>query len=128
MAFNLKDAALEIDVAFIHLTKPDGTPLMTDDGKKVGVNVYSPSTTQARNAWRAWMKYAAKPESQEKDDAKIKYLCAITQSWENIEFDGLSGAELTKKIYSYDKLMPIHQQIYEECTKFKHFLTSSTSS
>ena len=126
MAFNLKNIAMEAETAFIHLTDPSGEKLMDGD-KKVGVNVYSPASTIARTAARRWAKFAGKSESDEKDDAKIDYLCAITQSWENIDFDGLSGADLSRKIYSDATLQSIHQQIESECIKFGNFLAKSTS-
>ena len=126
MAFNLKKIAMEAETAFIHLTDPSGEKLMDGD-KKVGVNVYSPASAQHRNAARRWAKFAGKPESDEKDAAKIDYLCAITHSWENIDFDGLSGADLSRKIYGDATLQSIHQQIESECIKFGNFLPKSTS-
>ena len=126
MAFNLKKIAMESETAFIHLADSSNEKLMDGD-KKVGVNVYSPATTQHRNATRRLAKFAGKPESDEKDDAKIDYLCAITHSWENIDFEGLSGADLSRKIYSDATLQSIHQQIERECVIFGNFLPKSTS-
>lgn len=126
MAFDLKKISMVSETAFIHLTDPSGEKLMDGD-KKVGVNVYSPATTVARNALRKWAKHAAKPESDEKDAAKIDYLCAITHSWENIDFDGLSGADLSRKIYGDPALQSIHQQVERECGMFGNFLPKNTS-
>ena len=126
MAFNLKKIAMDAETAFLHLTDPSGEKLMDGD-KKVGVNVYSPASPQHRNAARRWAKFAGKPESDEKDAAKIDYLCAITAGWENIDFDGLSGADLSRNIYGDATLQSIHQQIESECIKFGNFLPKSTS-
>lgn len=126
MAFDLKKISMVSETAFIHLTDPSGEKLMDGD-KKVGVNVYSPATTVARNAQRKWAKHSGKPESDEKDAAKIDYLCAITHSWENIDFEGLSGADLSRKIYGDPTLQSIHQQVERECVMFGNFLPKNTS-
>ena len=129
MALDLKKIGISTGFAFKQLTDANGEKLVDEDGKPVGVNLFSPASTEYKSAQR---KRERAEKGKENDDdarekARIEYLVAVTHSWVGVEFEGLSGAELSRKIYSEASLMSLHQQIESSVTRFANFLPQATS-
>lgn len=103
------------DASVLDIDLPNGEPMMFD-GKPVRVHVFGPSTSQFTAAQERLNREATKnvvaamSKGKKKDegdkDADVKFLCAITEKFENFPYPG--GAEA---IYREAALLYINKQV-----------------
>lgn len=129
MALNLAKIGISTGFSFVQLTDVLGEKLVDEDGKPAGVNLYSPASTEYKSAQR---KRERDEKGKEKDadameKARVNFLVVVTHSWVGLDFEGLTGSELSWKIYGEPSLVSIHQQVESAVHRFNNFLPSATS-
>jgi hypothetical protein len=109
----------------------------TDDKLPVTVTVYGPASAQFAKAQAkrsskamALLRQPAKTVRSPDDVAKdaAEFLTAITHSFENISFKGLTGAELFNAVYLERKLGFIADQVNEHVGEWENFSKGSAKS
>lgn len=124
-------------VGRIELKDAEDQPMLTDDGKPLVVNVYGPGSKEhakaqavQNNRFVARLKNRkgtdVTPEQKLEDDAQ--FLADITASFENVEFDKLTGRELALAIYRDKSLGFIADQVAAYVGNWANFTQDSKAS
>lgn len=110
---------------------------MTDDGKEAAVNVYGPGSKQFAKAQslqnnrfvaRLKKKGSADQSADQKTAEQAEFLADITESFENVEVDGLKGRALALAIYSDVSIGFISDQVAKHIGDWANFTKGSAKS
>lgn len=119
----------------LHLRDADDELMYTDDGKEIAVNVYGPGSkqfakAQAAQSNRAIDKFKKKGKADQTAEQKAaesaEFLSDITESFENVEYDGLTGSALAIAVYSDITLGFIADQVAKYVNDWANFKKPST--
>jgi hypothetical protein len=111
--------------------------LMLDNGKEVAVNVYGPGSKQYAKAQAAqqnrvmdMLKRKGKTEqtAEKKAAENAEFLADITESFENLEYDDLTGHALAMAVYSDTKIGFIADQVAKFVGDWSNFSKPSVTS
>ena len=129
-----------VETAFLHLRDAhdelmyEGDP---KDDKKVGVWLYGPGTrqytsAQARQENRTFETLKKKGKIDQTADEKIAasadFLASITQRFDNLDYDGLTGNSLAMAVYSDPALGFIGAQVRQFSGEWSNFTKGSEKS
>jgi hypothetical protein len=104
--------------------------MLTDDGKQVAVILYSPASKQYASAQAGQqnrlvdlLRQKGKADSTASDNDKIKaeYLADCTVSFENLEYDKLTGRELLEAVYGDRSIGFIADQVNKYLGEWGNF-------
>ena len=121
----------------LHL-RDAGDALMYFDGdasKPIAVNVYSPGSKQYAKAQAAQQnrlidklkrKGASEQTAEQMAVEKADFLCDCTESFENLDYDGLTGAKLFRAVYSDITIGFIADQVTKFIGDWSNFTKAST--
>lgn len=119
------------------LNDAKGNPMVGDDGKEVAVIVHGPASKQfakARQAQsnRAIDKFKTKGKSDQTPEQTAKetaeFLADCTESFENLDYDGLAGDDLAMAVYMDASIGFVAEQINKHIGDWANFLPPSTKS
>ena len=111
----------------------DGEP---DKKKPMAVNLYSPGSKQYANANNKRQNHQVdllknKGPTKESTDAarreSAEYLAACTESFENVDYDGLTGRDLAIAVYSDIEIGFVADQVAAYLRDWGNFLKPSTT-
>ncbi|MFA7278638.1 MAG: hypothetical protein WC100_00920 [Sterolibacterium sp.] len=126
---HLRDA----DDELMYVAGADGKP---DKSKPIAVNLYGPGSKQYAKAQAAQqnrmmdkLKRKGKTEQSAEQIAaeKAEFLSAITASWENMEYDGLIGDDLSNAVYSDIRIGFIADQATKHVGDWANFSKASVT-
>jgi len=110
--------------------------LMHADGKPMVVNLYGPGSKQYAKAQAAQQnrmidKLKRKGKTEQSAESKAaeaaEFLSDCTASFENVDYDGLTGGELAKVIYSDVTIGFIADQVAKHLGDWSNFTKPSTT-
>ena len=113
-----------------------GDEIMLNDGKEIAVSVYGPGSKQYAKAQAAQqnriidkLKRKGKTEqtAEQKAVEASEFLSDCTQSWENMEYDDLTGDALSKAVYSDRTIGFIADQVAKFIGDWSSFTKVSTT-
>lgn len=133
---NIK-ALAAADTTDLQLLDAHGNALTTEDGLPVTATIFGPGSkayaaAQARNQNRAINRLKAKgksavtPEQEAAETAE--FLSSITQSLNNLDYDGLQGRELIAAVYGDPTLGYLAEQVNKACASWANFTKASSNS
>jgi len=132
---DIKRFAIE-PTARLHLRDADDELMYSDDKTKpITVNLYGPGSKQYARAQAAQqnrmmdkLKRKGKMEqtAEQKAAEAAEFLSACTESFENMEYDGLEGDALAKAVYSDIGISFIPDQIGKFLGDYANFTKAST--
>ena len=111
--------------------------VMTDGGKEAAVNVYGPGSKQFAKAQslqnnrfvaRLKKKGSADQSADQKTAEQAEFHADITESFENVEVDGLKGRALALAIYSDVSIGFISDQVAKHVGDWANFTKGSDKS
>ncbi len=111
-------------------------PMLTDDGKEIAVNVFGPGSKQYAKAQAAQqnrmldkLKRKGKSDqtAEQKSAEAAEFLSDCTESWENLDYDGLTGTALSKAVYSDQTIGFIADQVAKFIGDWSSFKKVSTA-
>lgn len=118
------------------LNDAKGDPII-DGGKEVAVNLYGPGSKQfakAKNAQsnRIVDKFKSKGKTEQTPEQSAKevasFLAECTESFENLEYDELTGTALAEAVYADQTLGFIADQVNKYIGDWANFLPPSKKS
>lgn len=123
----------------LHLRDASDELMYADDAKKkpIAVNLYGPGSKQYAAATAAQQnrvidKLKRKGKADQTADQKIaetaEFLAECTASFENLEYDSMSGADLAKAVYADQTLGFIADQIGKFLGDWGNFSSGSAKS
>lgn len=140
-ALNIKTKAVAA-TSFLHLKDASDSPMFTvpTDGSQpqpVGVTIYGPGSKEFQQAQvkvnnRAVSRLQKRGKFEQTVDGKLKeqaeYLADITQSFQHLDYDGLTGRQLALAVYGDPSIGFIGDQVSEHVKEWGNFsVTSSTT-
>jgi len=140
-ALNIKTKAVAA-TSFLHLKDSSDTLMYTSptDGSQpaaVGVTIYGPGSKEFQQAQvkvnnRAVARLQKRGKFEQTVDGKLKeqaeYLADITQSFQHLDYDGLTGRALALAVYGDPSIGFIGDQVAEYVKEWGNFsATSSTT-
>jgi hypothetical protein len=141
MSLNIKTKAVAA-TSFLHLKDASDNPMFTEptDGTKpqpVGVTIYGPGSKEFQQAQvkvnnSAVQRLQKRGKFEQTVEGKLKeqaeYLADITQSFQNLAYDGLTGRQLALAVYGDPSIGFIGDQVAEHVKEWGNFSgTSSTT-
>lgn len=116
----------------LHLRDASDELMLTDDGKEIAVNVYGPGSKQYAKAQAAQqnrmvdtLKRKGKSDktAEQKSVENSEFLADCTESFENLEYDGLTGVALATAVYSDISIGFISDQVAKFIGEWGNFLS-----
>ena len=110
--------------------------LMVDNGKEVAVNLYGPGSKQFAKAQAAQqnrmldkLKRKGKTDqtAEQKQVEQAEFLAECTESFENLELDGLTGHALAMAVYSDITIGFIADQVAKHIGDWSNFSKPSAT-
>ena len=110
--------------------------MLTDDGKEIAVNLFGPGSKQFAKAHAAQQnrmfdklkrKGKADQTAEQKAAEAAELLTDCTDSWENMDYDGLSGTALSKAVYADQSIGFIADQAAKFLGDWANFKKVSTA-
>jgi len=121
--------------ATLHLLDANDEPIYADAKmeKPARVHLYGPGSKQfaaaeARNNRRIMESMGRRGKKIDQAELRVDFLVAITESFENIEYDKLTGEALHRAVYGDTTLRFIADQVYAFVHEAGNFTTSSPTS
>lgn len=121
--------------ATIHLRDANDDPIYADEKmtKPVQIRVYGPGSKQfaaaeARNNRRIVESMGRRGKKLDQAELRVDFLVAITDGFENIEYDKLEGEALYRAVYSDTTLRFIADQVHNFVHEAGNFTKSSQPS
>jgi hypothetical protein len=122
--------------ARLHLRDANDALMFTDDKTPIAVVVYGPGSkefaaAQARqqNAMVDKLKNKGKTQqsAEQKASESAEFLTACTQSWEGMEYDALTGDDLSMAVYADRSIGFIADQVSKFMSDWANFKPGSTT-
>lgn len=110
--------------------------IMVEDGKTVAVNLYGPGSKQHAKAQAAQSnrmidklkrKGLTSQTAEQQAAEKAEFLTDCTESFENLEYEGLTGDALAKAVYSDITIGFIADQVAKHIGDWANFTKPSTT-
>lgn len=110
--------------------------MLTDDGKEIAANVYGPGSKQYAKAQAAQQnrmldklkrKGKADQTAEQKAAEAAEFLTDCTESWQNMDYDGLEGDALSKAVYFDQSIGFIADQVAKFLGDWSNFKKGSTA-
>jgi len=120
----------------LHLRDANDELLYAEDGKEVAVNVFGPGSKQyakaqatQQNRMLDMLKRKGKSDqtADQKRSENAEFLADITESFENLEYDGLTGHALAFAVYSDQTIGFVADQVAKFVGEWSNFTTNSTT-
>lgn len=120
----------------LHLRDAAEELLYTEDGKEVAVNVYGPGSKQYAKAQAAqqnravdMLKKKGKTDqtAEQRRQENAEFLADCTESFENLEYDGLTGRALAIAVYSDTTIGFIADQVAKHIGDWANFSKPSAT-
>lgn len=111
-------------------------PMLTEDGKEIAVNVFGPGSKQYAKAQAAQQnrmldklkrKGKADQTAEQKISEAAEFLTDCTESWENMDYDGLEGSQLSRAVYADQSIGFIADQVAKYIGDWANFKKGSTA-
>ncbi|WP_313075867.1 hypothetical protein [Melaminivora sp.] len=136
-ALNIKSKAVAA-TTFLHLKDSSDNLLYADDDKKqpVGVTIYGPGSKEYQQAQvkvnnRAVARLQKRGKFEQTVDGKLKeqaeYLADITESFQNLSYDKLTGRQLALAVYGDPSIGFIGDQVSEHVREWGNFSETSSA-
>lgn len=120
------------DTATLHLLNANDEPIYADEKmtKPAQIHLYGPGSKQfaaaeARNSRRIMESMGRRGKKVDQAELRVDFLVAITESFENIEYDKLQGEALHRAVYADTTLRFIADQVYAFVNEAGNFTKSS---
>lgn len=120
----------------LHLRDAAEELMYTADGKEVAVNVYGPGSKQYAKAQAAqqnravdMLKRKGKTDqtAEQRRQENAEFLADCTESFENVEYDGLTGRALAIAVYSDTTIGFIADQVAKHIGDWANFSKPSAT-
>lgn len=120
----------------LHLRDAAEELMYTADGKEVAVNVYGPGSKQYAKAQAAqqnravdMLKRKGKTDqtAEQRRQENAEFLADCTESFENVEYDGLTGRALAIAVYSDTSIGFIADQVAKHIGDWANFSKPSAT-
>lgn len=120
----------------LHLRDAAEELMYTADGKEVAVNVYGPGSKQYAKAQAAqqnravdMLKRKGKTDqtAEQRRQENAEFLADCTESFENVEYDGLTGRALSIAVYSDTSIGFIADQVAKHIGDWANFSKPSAT-
>lgn len=124
------------DTGRLHLRDAAEELMYTADGKEVAVNVYGPGSKQYAKAQAAqqnravdMLKRKGKTDqtAEQRRQENAEFLADCTESFENVEYDGLTGRALAIAVYSDTSIGFIADQVAKHIGDWANFSKPSAT-
>ena len=102
----------------------------------IAVNLYGPGSkqyakAQTKQANNLMEKYKRKGKIEQTSEQRVAenadFLADLVASWENLEYDNLTGRDLSIAVFSDQSIGFISDQINKYCNEWSNFTPSSTT-
>lgn len=126
-----------VPTAVLHLQDANDEPIYADAKmeKPVQIHLYGPGSKQfaaaeARNNRKIVESMSSRRGKNKLDQAELRvdFLVSITKEFENIEYEGLTGEDLYRAVYSDNTLRFIADQVHAFVHEASNFTKSSPKS
>lgn len=136
-ALNIKTKAVAA-TTFLHLKDSGDNAMYADDAKQlpVGVTIYGPGSKEFQQAQvkvnnRAVARLQKRGKFEQTVEGKLKeqaeYLADITESFQNLAYDKLSGRQLALAVYGDPSIGFIGDQVAEHVKEWGNFSETSSA-
>lgn len=125
-----------VETSRLHLRDANDV-LMYDGDKPIAINVYGPgskqyaaATAKQSNRFVNTLKRKGKSDqtAEQKAEENAEFLAACTESFENLAYDDLQGADLFRAVYADISIGFIADQVAAHMKEWGNFTKGSTTS